>query len=62
MFMLGKMRAWSSRCDGGEASAEWNPVDGESGGELDGPKVEEGSGIVGDVAGEATWRVVECES
>ena len=63
MVMLGEMGAWGSRRDGGgEASAEGDPVPSESGGKLDGPEVEEGSAIVGDVAGEATRGVVECES
>ena len=45
--MFGEMGAWGSRRDGGgEASAEGKPVPSESGSELDGPEVEEGSGIV----------------
>ena len=61
MSMVGKMRAWGSRRDEAEASAEGDPVPGKSGGELDGPEVEDGAAIVGDVASEATRRVVKGE-
>ena len=61
MSMVGKMRAWGARRDEAEASAEGDPVPGKSGGELDGPEVEDGAAIVGDVAGEATRRVVKRE-
>ena len=61
MSMVGKMRAWGARRDEAEASAEGDPVPGKSGGELDGPEVEDGAAIVGDVASEATRRVVKGE-